>query len=439
MTLKRLQILLVLGITILLSSPKVGVGEVMKEIISERTRNAKVFDLGNGQRQAKVYSCPIHYKDVQGKFRNIDLSKRKKFTSDPLFPKYKHEINAGNYRLHFDNKKPWNYRMEVGDSWIEYKALFEESDNLLFKVGTSKVGVKESIILKNKLAPTILIWRIERYGNTIYIPDPIAIDAEGNDVPISVEWKDDNLIYQLDVQNAVYPVIIDPTTEVEASSDGTLYGKNAIYSLSRDADFSHGQTLVTWDVGQTPTTFYVSRSFCSFQIPTMTSISSCSLFLEGNWNVSTDEFNIYIHTSTYAPPISYDDYNDFDGWRPGQTHNGTVLNNLWNSADFSNDWNEIVFNQAGLDAVFAKKGDTLKLTLISEEDFNNSEPTNLEQLKFESSTTVDKEPYLSFTYSNDTSEENKYNVRWDGTYKWDGTQGWDDTLPWDKTLSWGDD
>jgi len=368
------------------------------EIISKRTANAKVFGLGGNKRRARIYSCPIHYKDVDGKFKTIDVNVKRKSVLLLIASKYEYGVDSGIYKAHFDKDKPWNYRFEVGDKWVEYEALFEESESLSIDVETSVRGVKETITLLNKNTPTKFRWNIQ--SNGLNPNPPYAVDANGDFVPVSEALKDNILTYTLDVSKAVYPIILDPSTTIEATNDGAVYNQDISYAATRDDTEGIGAATNRLYVGQTLANYGVYRAFASFAIPAMTACSACNLLLYGHTNGSTTDFNIYIHSSTYVDAPTITDFPLFDGRRTAQADNGTILNDAWNSSGFNlNGWNTITLNASGRADVLGAQGGTLKLCLISKEDYDNSEPADDEYLMFESSRTVNKEPYLDITYT----------------------------------------
>ena len=368
----------------------------ISEILSERTANAKVSSLGGNKRRAKIYSGPIHYKDIDGEFKSIDTSVKKKKGTH----KYQYETNAGNYRAHFDKDKPWNYRFEADDRWIEFEALFDESENLTIEVETTKLGIKENITLLNNEAPTVLNWKFT--SNNISLCQPTAEDANYNRVNIESSIVGNILTYTINTDGKKFPIIVDPTT-IKASTDGLIYGGGVTdYPTARDAVTGVGVAADFLSAGQRLTagpTNNVFRTFMSFVgIPEMTSCDSCSLIMYGTLNKSTTDFHIYIYTSDYTA-IQVSDYNTFDGWRAGHKHNGTVLNNSWNTSKFSlGDWNTLVFNASGKAAVLAQSEGTLKICVISREDQLYSFPADDEYVRFASHLGA-TDPYISFTYT----------------------------------------
>jgi len=204
--------------------------------------------------------------------------------------------------------------------------------------------------------------------------------------------------------------VFGETTSITAENDGRAY----IYAVETYAtvrDTSQGNSVSTnlLSVGQwyrTDTTdYYVFRSFASFVIPAMDSAQACTLYVNGYQNNSTTDFEIYIHgAEAYGPEIGSRDYSKFNGRQTGAAHDGTVLNNTWNSSSYSAGWNTLVFNAAGIDSVEAAAGDTLLIALISKEDYDNSAPTDEEYIHLESSEASGEEPYLSIQYLPDIVE-----------------------------------
>ena len=366
---------------------KVEIGE----IISERTANAKVFSLGGNKRRAKVYLCPIHYKDADGKFKIIDDSVKKNILNE-------YRVDSGLWKAKFDKDKPWNYRFEVGDKWIEYEALFEESENLKIDIETSKIGIKETITLLDDKAPVEFRWRFSASG--IIPTPPFAIDSNNNDVPITQSIKDDILTYKINNKNAVYPIIVDPTS-IEATNDGTArVFSGANYVAARDPASGEGVGTSFIQIGQRGAPNWgVFRGFLEFALPEMGSVTACSLFLDGLGDASATDFNVYIHTSIYSDTLAVADFSKFDGRQTGQAHDGTILNDAWSTSGWIDGWNELVFNAAGKAAALAAQNGDFKIAMISSRDYSNTSPSDTSYTLFEPSGTADKEPYLSITYT----------------------------------------
>ena len=190
-----------------------------------------------------------------------------------------------------------------------------------------------------------------------------------------------------------------------SGSDGYCYVSDATYTTARDA--AAAETVlgsnVVFGQGMLVDPLYMPyRCFLSFPIPAMTAATACTLNIKGaGADYSDDNFDVYIHTSTYGGTIDAGDYDAFDGWQDGVAFDGTVLNETWNSSSFnSNTWEQIEFNAAGRAVVSAAQGGTLYIAIISAEDYNRSEPADKEYLSFISSTgDPTNTPYLSITYT----------------------------------------
>ena len=191
-------------------------------------------------------------------------------------------------------------------------------------------------------------------------------------------------------------------TSIATTNEGYIYKVTAVYLAARDATSGSGVgSTSSLQIGQDVSNYIIYRIFLSFVLPDMESISAASLFLYGKTDASTTDFYIYAYTSTYADPITYEDYTRFSGWQTSGMYTGVNIIDAWDSATYSATWNELVFRTPyGLDSLFAKRNDTFKMAALSREDaIYSSAPTDAENIIFYSSTTAGKEPYLSITYS----------------------------------------
>jgi len=72
----------------------------VRELTEKRTKNAKFFELSDGRIQAEIASAPIHYKDANGKWQNIDLTVS---TTDE--PGYAFGNKKNNFHTFFGKKR----------------------------------------------------------------------------------------------------------------------------------------------------------------------------------------------------------------------------------------------------------------------------------------------------------------------------------------------
>jgi len=374
---------------------------ISNELIELRTANSETYNICNGKRLTHVHTQPKYYKNITtGKYEAISTPTVDSFKGYYSFTHLSHSVS--------------------------YTPLFNIDDIEIIN-NKSNTGIKQTIILKNDKAPTKLTWQVNtnaiieyNNGQLIFTDNngdflfrtlkPRAWDENNNDISIKVTYINSLLIYELDVSKPLtYPVTVDPTTTMQVANDGGIYKSDNIYNTARDA--TDGTNAVTnfLQVGQRPgTPIYVNRVFLSFAIPKIGTCLSGSFFINGSTDISTDNFDIYIHTSTYTA-IQTADFELFDGWTSGSAHDGTILNDSWNSDDYSVGWNECVFNAAGLAAILAKQNGTFKIVLISKEDYDRSAPANDERIVFNSSEAVGFEPYLSLVYTTITARYNLYN------------------------------
>ena len=228
-------------------------------------------------------------------------------------------------------------------------------------------------------------------------PPPVAWDADKKPVEIKVIFELGKLSYALPEGELKYPVTVDPTS-VMATNNGYIESSGTTYSTVRDAT-SAGHAGDHLYVGQDGGYYDVYRSFFTFAIPNMTTLTSASLYLFGRSDLSQTDFDLYFLTSTYSDPLVNNDFIKFNGHQSSGTYNGTLLTNTWNSVSYSSSWNEFTFNSAGKDSIYAKKGSNIKMTAISSNDYNNITPSDYESLAFSSAVTSGEEPYLSLTFS----------------------------------------
>jgi len=173
-------------------------------------------------------------------------------------------------------------------------------------------------------------------------------------------------------------------SNVIATNDGDLQsGSGTNYVTARDAS-SSGNPFALIGAGQffISPNYYVERSFLSFAIPNMDSISAASLYLYGNTDYSTIDFYVLFLTSTYSNPLVAGDFDLFDGHQASGAYNGTSLNSAWNTSSYSVTWNQIIFNATGFNAIIAKKNSTFLMAIISSIDSSNTAPTGYEAVRF---------------------------------------------------------
>jgi len=381
------------------------------EIVSSRTEFSETIYNNDGTRTTKIYSGRKYYRDGD-KYNIVDLSEKTEIKGD-----FTHAVKAGLYTYRFNRvDKSKGCSLIKENYYVTYYPAGDRTGKVSSVIPTAE-GIKESITFTSD-ANSSVSWIVKTNANILLfdgeltfsdstgtflfmIPKAKAFDSDGIDIPVTVSLKADTLTYTLKIPEKIsWPVTLDPSTTITAQMDGWINNSDNTYSTARDAE--SGTAVSDYlEVGQyygVPD-YFVNRSFLTFPIPVLWSVSACSLYVNGRTDNSTTDFLIYIHgANSYGPTLNNNDFPMFHGRNTGQSHNGTVLNDTWNSSSYSSDWNTIIFNAAGCDSILASMGDTLRIALISGEDYDNSTPADNERLQFENSSHATDKPYLSITY-----------------------------------------
>ncbi len=216
----------------------------MRELVEKRQQNSKTFELDGGKRRLTVSIGALHYKDEQSKWQDID----------PNFE----EADTDGFNLKF-SKLPYLIRVAEDSGrriypdrndlsyWIEFKKPFASMGKptrsvdgwFYWDFANARIGVKvrpEAVKfgfrLKNSNAPTSITipfssQGITRQGNLLYhngkvvgyLRKPTAIDALGVEKDCQVSFGSGSVTISLNTTGLAFPIDIDPTFSVGASSD----------------------------------------------------------------------------------------------------------------------------------------------------------------------------------------------------------------------------
>ncbi len=379
------------------------------EYLSLRTEQSVTVQTKQGTRHTQVYSRNKYYRDgsvllaadVESRPDNSGL--------------YTMAVEAGAYTYRYNpSDTQAGSCFEVGDTSVSLCPAGDWTGKAS-TVEPVSYGVKETILFSPGASPEIS-WMVSsdavitfrdgalvfcgRDGDFLfYVPPAVAEDAAGKDVPVFASFSGDTLTYRIaPCDDTVFPVLLDPTISITTQQDGYITSANAVYTVAHDSLSGSGIAGHNIQVGQNMD-FQIFRSFLSFPVPEMGTVMACSLYLEGAGDYSTDDFEIYIlGASEYGPEFEDDDFPRFDGHQSSGAYNGTVLNEMWNTASYVSGWNAVEFNAAGRDSVLAAAGDTIRIAIISKEDYLHSIPASNEYVKFDGSLDDTREPYLSIEY-----------------------------------------
>jgi len=231
------------------------------EIISRRTRNSKVYQIGFNRFRVESYIGSIHYKenpdDINKQWKDIDTTiYNLKVTSAPYtaefyedYPAFKISHRKGGFlyeQFVDESNNPVISEGIVNGNKIMYTDVIEFVDIEIIAINS---GVKQNVIVKDKKAlkklfkvklisdnvPEILNNYQIKFGKLI---EQIRIwDAEGKEVDFERDFEDGYLKIKVeDMPEIVFPVTIDPTVMDEevigaSADDGT--------SLEYDTSFSN--------------------------------------------------------------------------------------------------------------------------------------------------------------------------------------------------------
>lgn len=165
-----------------------------------------------------------------------------------------------------------------------------------------------------------------------------------------------------------------------------LAGVNAVFGTAQTVCTNSWDASTSLTIGMsTGATYNVRRGFLPLDLSELTSeISDASLYLTGSVDWSTTDFNLIIVEGTESDILQ--DNTSFNGY------NTTVLG-TWNTSSFltTSRGIKIDFTPAGITFLNDNLGNEVVLCLISEEDLNDSAPTDNEYVSFKNVLDADTE------------------------------------------------
>lgn len=349
------------------------------------------------------------------------------FEPADLAPKPEHE---GRW-THAVKGRGWLARLDAADNSAGYR--FERDDLAVtwtpagdrtgetVRLDPTPDGIKETYTL-DQTSDGAVSWRFETGAASATLEDGVvlfrdgtgnvrfrtmpasAADAAGTPVPVSVELAGDTLTYRaLIPPDAARPVTVDPGTTTGDILDAGHNITRATYLEARNATASTSINANVLSVG----TYVMSndnevfRSDLAFPLalPDVQTVAACTLYVWGQSDQSDTDIPLYmLGASAAGSSFEMADYNDFNGWQSSGGYTGTVLNESWNSSSFATGaYNRIVFNQAGRDSVMAALEDTLRIILLSQNDYQGVQINGSAYVGFRSRT-YQYPPYLSMSY-----------------------------------------
>lgn len=336
--------------------------DIIGEVVSRRTRNAKHWRLWDGSFKAEIYGYDIHFEDEAGTLQNINTDLQDEADFDVIdVPISKHK--AADFKSRKEKLKETKKAKTIDRSLYDFHALqtpFDAviprnirrgysigrgADNLRFNpVGASPAighleldnrakivyqdvwndadvhlevltnGLKETIILKSDRAPASFSFEVT--GN-------LADDLTAGELKLQPAWLQDAAGTRRDVAQTVrrdtttgkvfvdlaadvtgllYPVEIDPTVMVKMTQVGA-YGDATVVSSSPD---TISYTAAQIYAGTSNPATIIQRALLKFDISTIPagsiiSSAALNLYFAGESQSTTPSVSVYRNTADFTP------------------------------------------------------------------------------------------------------------------------------------------
>ncbi|MDD5353032.1 MAG: hypothetical protein PHS93_07735 [Candidatus Omnitrophica bacterium] len=191
---------------------------------------------------------------------------------------------------------------------------------------------------------------------------------------------------------------------------GRCISTNPLYATSRNSTTGAYATpgIVIGRTYNAGTGIYgVYRGVLYFDIPAgITTCEEAVIELIGAGDYSDTNFNLVAVQGTFTT-LDSSTFNDFTGWAGSGAYSPTILSDVWPSSEYTSGTtvNKIRINTAGLSEIVAQTGSTLKVILISYNDYHNeAAPSGDEYVQFEATSAVLKLRYNTKTLDNKEAE-----------------------------------
>ncbi len=305
------------------------------ELIAKRTANSKTYDLGNGVYKVVASLGALHYRDAQGSWQNIDTTATESdsipFTTKFVKLPYIVRVGSDSSRRIYPDRNDLSYWLELGKPFPNMGAPVKQGNqwvwdftNAAITLAFGRQAVKFDILLKNDSAPTNLTLPfttqgLTRGGHFLYhngnvvaeLRQPYAVDANGVERDVAIQFNSGSVTLSLDDTGLAYPILIDPTVSVGASSDDILVywdGSQWLRSLTNAA----------WAAGYSSATSVKmggGGKFDGVNIPAGADVLTATLaFVAANADALTT-VNTVIHGELDATAATFSDIANYQGRR----------------------------------------------------------------------------------------------------------------------------
>jgi len=393
-------------------------------ILKDRNDYYNLYEIDKNRYLLEVAPGRINYYDKKDSIwkpinPNLVVEKDKTITTNntpyniSIFP------DKNGYRIYPDKTKP--------DIYIDFylpEYLYKDKQIIIKenKITYLGEGYKTSIITTNsriifqlevdseevfKIIPKTLTFTMKPYG-TILQDDGFFSDINirlvntitddiGNSRTLKYSYdKNTNILsIYIDTIGLVYPIIIDPTVDIDpgaSGNDGYVWGRASTYSTAHDTAYDSDDVATTLRIGQLyKGDYFVMRGFLKFDtttIPSTATITSAKLRLYGETDYSATDFYIRLQKWTGDTPIDTGDYNQFDGTNYDDGN--------FNTSSFTTTgYNDIIISNFNL---ITKAGYT-KICVRSSRDISSTAPTGDEYVQILTYDNGSNYPILHIEYT----------------------------------------
>lgn len=387
------------------------------ELVELRTETTEVYTTDTpGKRVMRVYSKPVHYRDKEtGRLEKYDFAERDVDASVKGDARRKHDkyVKIGNHGMGWMKGKKHDYRFNHESGYYVQYTLLTVQAGMAVETETNRDGVKQTYTMSDSTWTGRLRWTLETdatmtvNGAEVVYTDstgaflfrtssPVAWDADGKDVPVTVTVQGDTLTYDADVTGVVWPVVVDPSTIIGETTVKTGSGSayNSSYQTARStqtAMTTYHYDLYTGQVYNSGNGLYtVFRGYLTFDtssLPNTAIIDSARVKLTVSQDYSTADFDIYLVEGTFnaSGDMGGEWFNDFVGWQSSGAYSVTSLADSVGTAGISpGDTLVFTLNGDGFDAV-NRTGYTT-MTVLSYRDVEGTQPSVSERVRLEYNT-----------------------------------------------------
>ena len=173
------------------------------------------------------------------------------------------------------------------------------------------------------------------------IPEPIAVDAQGTDVPVDLQVEGDSLLLTVDHREGDYamPILLDP--QVLENNENWIYGQN-----------HNALDMGVWAYNNNGSSWFRGSTYCIYECFGPGGAGTRGLYVSlegqrsygasqfGQWSYSAPNTNSYISSVTLGAPYVHADHNCSEAEYP-QPHN---YFGVWSASQ--NKWAYVSVNSA---------------------------------------------------------------------------------------------